>query len=289
MTRPHTISLISVSCLRDLPVACYAIEYAYKFIDFDQCYLIVPDNDCRAFARRLNPQIHVVAESDFFSHFNRNKVHDALSEQFKYRTNWYLQQLIKISASRALCEQGDVLIWDSDTVPLRKLNFQTHSGQIQFYRGKEFHAPYFQSINSLLNFEASNTVSFISQCFYLRKQWICAFVDYVEDTHRQPWPHAILSCLENKNYAEFSEYETLGAYIARFYPGEFQMTDRKWLRLGSSYLLGRENINDRRLARLGCEFDFVAFEHWDKPKFKHFLRFYRRGLADLISKRSPAQ
>lgn len=69
---------------------------------------------------------------------------------------WYLQQFIKLSYSR-LCKDDYYLVWDSDTVPVRKINFFDETTGLPYIDLKrEYHPRYFKTLKLLLGLEKNN-------------------------------------------------------------------------------------------------------------------------------------
>ena len=159
-------------------------------------------------------QYTVLDEREVLPHLNVNDVAEKLPESYKHRAGWYLQQLIKLAAIDYL-QAGDdqlMLIWDADTVPLKKLNFYK-DGRCIYFMGLEHHPPYFISLSRIINLTKLVNFSFIAQCFVLKKKWIKEFISELEELHKINWFEAILGQSDLTHPSGFSEYETLGNWL----------------------------------------------------------------------------
>jgi hypothetical protein len=180
------------------------------------------------------------------------------------RAGWYYQQLLKILALAILpAEEDDILlIWDADTLPMRKLTFSDAEGRLLYFTGAEHHQPYFDTINRLLGYGKKIDFSFVAQCLPVRKGWIRAFVDFVQARHGEGLVDAILANANLSLISGFSEYETLGAFIANTHLSDMALQTLPWERYGYSHFGSLEAVYDSEL--LGREFAYIAFEHWDR-------------------------
>ena len=77
------------------------------------------------------------------------------------RAGWYFQQFLKMHISRHPQISKHYLIWDSDTVMLKKIKFFDKSNKSIINTSKEFHKPYFQTIRNF-GLLKTNNFSFIS-------------------------------------------------------------------------------------------------------------------------------
>lgn len=74
--------------------------------------------------------------------------------KYEYRTGWIFQQLIKLLAWKYIPGLSEnYLVWDSDTVPYRKIRFYDFEKRIYFFcKSFDLHQPYFAHIRKLCPF-----------------------------------------------------------------------------------------------------------------------------------------
>lgn len=254
-------SVISVCCIRDINVWAVAAPQIINNIRADNYYVIVPSSDISKF-KEISPIEYIVLdEEEVLPHLNVNAVAERLPESYKYRAGWYLQQLIKLAAIDYLQAEDDrlMLIWDADTVPLKKLNFYK-DGRCIYFMGSVAHPPYFISLSRILNLSKLANFSFIAQCFVMKKKWIREFISELEELHKINWFEAILDQSDLSHPSGFSEYETLGNWLMARHKDEIAFNTSKWERLGSSRC-GLKNLEQYRLSNPNIL--FISFESWD--------------------------
>jgi hypothetical protein len=255
--------VISVCCAKDLPVWTIAAKKLLECVDARNYVVIVPESDEIDFRKKTPQAIEVINERRYTGYIER-----ILKPNFNRRNcgryGWYLQQLIKLSALEESREADVYLIWDADTVPLKKLRFR-NDGSLNYYKAAEHHFPYFDAIKRLLGLNKIVPHSFISQCFPIKGIWMKEFVHFVESRHDIPWIEAIISTTDFRIGSGFSEYETLGTFCFSHFPAEMSFLDSNWTRSGNSLIGSAERIYDPLVQPLLNRFDYAAFEVWDCP------------------------
>ena len=254
-------SIFSVCCARDIKVWKTAAPYIIKNISAKNYYIIVPEGDLELFRQASPPDYVVLSENEFLPSGTSDLIKKFLPKDYEYRSGWYLQQLIKIAALDKLPAQPDdiILIWDADTIPLKKLNFYKDD-RLLYFMGTENHAPYFNSIEKLLNISKSVNFSFIAQSFVFKKKWINEFIIELETLHKIPWVQSILEKSDLSHPSGFSEYETLGNWLMSKHKSEIAFNTASWERFGSSKC-GLNGIEEFKLRQPSCH--FISFESWD--------------------------
>ena len=253
---------VSVCHNKNADVWKIASKYIIKNINAKNYSVIVPDNEVELFKSISHPIFNVIEESKYltdFKYFDKLIPHNYLS-----RKGWYIQQYLKLAFSKDLDDNEIILIWDADTIPLKKLNFINKKGQLLFYTGKEFHSPYFTLIKNVLNLNKAIEGSFISQCMPLKVSWVHHFYKQLENTHKMKWDYILFSNIDYSEDSGFSEYETLGTYIFNHFPNEVQLIKNKWSRYGNDFTNGIRTLNPVLIYFLSLRFDYISFEAWHK-------------------------
>ncbi len=117
-----TLTLISVCCADDISVWAVASYCLISRIPAKSYVVIVPDQDVEQFLA-LSPAEYSVLPESLFVGGLKARIEARLPEYNRHRAGWYLQQFIKLAAVKHFGEYGDVLIWDADTVPLKRIRF----------------------------------------------------------------------------------------------------------------------------------------------------------------------
>jgi hypothetical protein len=223
----------------------------------------VPDDEVNFFVEITNPVWNIRAESDFLNGYSKDDIDGMMAGENVGRSGWYLQQFLKINAmiDPVLKDNDFVLIWDADTVPLKKIIYfeNTNNPKLQFYSGREYHIPYFITMKNIFNLERVGNFSFIAQNLPSKVAWVRKLIECSPD-----YIGLVLSSLQGKSASEFSEYETIGSFIFSRYPSSVMLNKRAWLRGGNSFFgLSRFSLVNRVILFIWSFFyDYVAFEKY---------------------------
>lgn len=264
--------LISASCARDAMVWRKAVTQIEAYIEPKSIYVVVPDCDW-AYFRSLGPDHAIVLrESDVL-----REILPSLDEAIRLAKNvrrrgWYVQQFAKLAVLFNLGEDGRYLIWDSDTVPLKKLSFWTPDGEPCFYIGDEIHPPYFEVIYRALGLDKQVAYSFISQCLPINSSSLRALRTALQCDGRL-WFEKLIESIDFSQGSGFSEYELIGTFLASRAPGGLALQQGQWLRGGRTKI--KDGSGHPASARIQRRvFDYVAYEQWNRGRgsFRHDLR-----------------
>lgn len=185
------------------------------------------------------------------------------------------------------------LVWDADSIPLRRLEFFKDS-KVLFEKSAEFHKPYFDTLEALNLKVRDSTLkkvapfSFISENMMIDSYKMCELLELIEQTHKKPFYKAILDCINPSDlgHSGFSEFESYGNFIAMKYPDSFEIITRKRDRFAKEFL--GVNPCNAMLEWYARSYEVCGIESWDKKndiitsilssKFARILppRFYKR-------------
>jgi hypothetical protein len=207
--------------------------------------------------------------------------YDKISSWNQAKTGWYFQQFLKMAYARR-CEYENYLVFDGDTVPLNPLNFYGRGGKSLFIKKGEYFAPYFNMIEFIFNGRIKREVdfSFIAESMLINREIMLELISAIENNNKLPGEYffekilngILLSGLDGR---EFSEFETYGNYVMRYYREHYDVMHIRSLREAGKFFstLPEKYILDY-LAR---DFDTVSFER------KH-ARDKPLGLQEYINK-----
>lgn len=98
-----------------------------------------------------DPRVRFVCEDSLYEGMTFARIKTILEQRDPgagRRTGWYFQQFLKM-AYALCCEAKAYLVWDGDTLPLRKLTFE-ENGKYLFNLKEEYHLPYFATMQKLI-------------------------------------------------------------------------------------------------------------------------------------------
>ena len=253
------ITLISVCHAKDIETWKVASKNIAKYVEADNYLVVVPDDSIDAFKLNTDKKFNVVSENSILNIFDINKLKRTINSE---RYNWYLQQFIKLELLSRLVLNENAIIWDADTIPLKKIRFFDEDNAPIFYSSNEYHLPYFKLIKKLLGFDKIITKSFIAQCFPVTHNISKHLFQEIEKFNSKPWFDALLDCIDSNENSGFSEYETLGTFISHKYPHLLKWNKKFWSRYGYS-VLRENNIKFKEIDKISLDhlnFDFLSFE-----------------------------
>ena len=269
--------VFSLCTIRDIDVWKISSNYIVDNINAKYYYLVVPPDDVLSFKNISNKMFDVLDETLFLQNV----------DQYEKLPNWYKQQIIKLNCLTML-RFGEIgLIWDSDTIPVKKLNFFKNN-VISFFPSNEYHEPYFDSISRLLNLKKIEQNSFVSQCFPIKYEWFENFKYEIEKKHNENWIKSIVNNFDYSVNNSFSEYETLGTFISHNYKDEYKFSNQYWIRRGYALFRAPEYLKYFKFLLKISPIYFIAFEKWDsKITIYSIFRKIIRKIKSLFKKSKP--
>ena len=145
------------------------------------------------------------------------------------RIGWYEQQFLKMSYS-LICKKEYYLIWDADTIPIKKVNMFENRYPI-FDIKSEHHQPYFITIGHLLPNLRFSKFSYISEHMIIKTEFMKNLIEQIEKNTnikgKNFWEKIIMS-IDKKEiiHSGFSEFETYGSFVDTYYPNYYK--HREW-------------------------------------------------------------
>ncbi|MEI9933484.1 MAG: DUF6492 family protein [Ferruginibacter sp.] len=213
-----------------------------------------------------NDRIVFIAEDTLIPGISLKKIKDYCLQLFsdEGRAGWYYQQFLKMGVSNYSTISNYYLVWDADTVPLRKLKFFDDKRRTLMVMRKEYHAPYFDTLKKLLLLDRQVDYSFVSEHMMIRKEIMHSLIHAIEVStiNGNGWIEKILHAVNKQEYfSGFSEYETYGNYLAKFYPKSFVGRNIRHRR--SAGLISQQP-GVLLLKWLSLKYSMASFEKWNK-------------------------
>lgn len=197
------------------------------------------------------------------------------------KTGWYFQQFLKFAWSFNPQAADYYLTWDSDTIPLQKISFISDDGKPFFLKKYEYNPSYFQTLEKLLGLKKENDFSFIAESMLFSKKIVKEIIENIEnnkDLSGLTFYEKILSLID---YADnprvaFSEFETYGTYVSKYYPDLYLTKEIIAFRMGAKkYGLTPTHYDLKRESK---KYETISFERWNK-----FIPLYN-NLQHLLSR-----
>ncbi|STQ86810.1 hypothetical protein LS73_008780 [Helicobacter muridarum] len=280
-----------VICLQklDSPLFSTMIEYVKAFIKPKDISIITHKTTIMQY-KQSYPDICFIDEDSLYPNLNYRAVCDKLLSLggAANRAGWYFQQFLKMAyapyslASSSNGGGGTYLIWDADTIPLVHLEFFNADSQILIEVAREYHKPYFDTLENLkipINQGAylhkAAPFSFIAENMMIESSLMNELISLIEQTHQKAFWESILEHINPKDLGAsgFSEYESYGNFIYTKYPHRIQATTRKRDRFAKR-LIG-DNPSESLLQWYKRSYEVIGIEWWDKTSFIYpFIQKY---------------
>jgi len=259
----HSCEVFLAARLRDFPVLLASTREIAALWDPQRITVAVPSADVKSVKVGLGPAVEVIDENAILKGFDRESFRSRPIPHFPRSFGWYLQQFLKIEYCRQSGAQH-CLVWDADTVPLVPLEFLDSDKRIFLTAAKEFHKPYFHTIEELFGVPAPSKTSFISQHMFVDCSAMRSMCRLIEEHHAVGhWTDALGRILEkHPDRANlFSEYETYANYMLLFEPNKVVTRELCWSRCESqrTWAVPRRQLAEARSAGLS----FAAYESKD--------------------------
>ena len=260
---------------RDYSFLKTTIRYVYKYLTPRRIYIITDFRFKRFLPKVIlsDDNCVIVDENTLLDGLNLEKLKILFSKLGRntMKSGWYFQQLLKMAfALSDYCDTDYYLSWDSDTVPLRKIDFFNQNGNPFFTMKSEHHAPYFVAIEKLLGIKRTNSLSYIAENMMFKKSIMIELINSIQSNtllEGNTWYEKIIYALEPENVSPmgFSEFETYGNYCFNHYTSLYEERTLPSFRAGG--LIQGRFVSDRILDKLSFDQATASFEIYDRPPF----------------------
>ena len=235
-------------------------------------FVIIGSDDIKDYIDNIE-NIIFIDENQLFNGLDIQKIKKILIEKTKsdQRAGWYFQQFLKMAYS-FICEDEYYLVWDSDTLPLKKIEFFSKSNN-PFFSYKSFEKNdlvYFNTINKIFNYNIklnSETKSYVVEHMLFKTEIMKELIFNIENNAElegNSFFEKILNSISKKhiNLSGFSEFETYVAFTRKNYPDLYEF--RHWNNLRCGKVFVGSSPNKKVLDWISKEFISISLERYDK-------------------------
>ena len=147
----------------------------------------------------------------------------------------------------------------------------------------EHHIPYFKTIDKLFCKEVTKSInrSFIAEHMLINKDCMLDMLAKIENNKMlkgKAFYEKIMYAIDKNDIqaSGFSEFETYGNYILKYYPHLYGMRTLRTLREGAA-MINKNDIDDKVLKWISSDYDTVSFEkhpyHKTSKLFRKIFKF----------------
>ena len=221
--------ICQVSLANNIPIIIENYKNFSKYYSNLTFFIICPNNQVKIFKEKLNKKnIYIINEDRVFKFSKFKELCEKISKNVNYkkkilkRLNWYYQQILKIVfiLNNNTCKNNNLVLWDADTLILKKINFFENNKSLNYGNVFEYHKPYFLTSMNLLDVKIPNKyLSSVNQFIsinpienkYIKKLLIKGKSKSINArTISKKIFKSIFKGNINFNHSMFSEYETFG-------------------------------------------------------------------------------
>ena len=272
--KKETLNICQVSLPGNLPIILENyrnFSNLYTDINF---YIICPKSQVSFFKKKLNYiNIYIISEDQIISFSKFKKISNNFLKKKNYykkiqpRLKWYYQQILKISFVIDFINKNkkNIIIWDADTIILKKIVFFKHNSSVSYGTTSEYHKAYYETNQKILkklpNYYISCLAQFISisiddnnilqkklNNFKKRKGSISYWLSHLVFK-------AICDTHYNYNGSMFSEYELIGQSKL-----VFKKNTQTLISGLREELNGKLTSIQKKIAKI-LGYSYIAYEH----------------------------
>lgn len=275
------MQIVSACIARDLPVYRLTCESLRRHIPDAEVHVITRKSDFIRFRDACGSELTLWDENSLLRDMTLKELMVMKFPFFPQGAGWYFQQFLKFAFVEVSNSDKNYLIWDSDTVLLRPLEFFDPEGRVYHTKANEHHRPYFETFEQLFGVEAKREFSFISQHQMIDKSILRQMLGEIENRHPEDgkWPWAIMNNLRGEGSNLFSEYETYGHYTKWKHPETVRFRGLEWTRNGER--LAGYPPDPAKIATLSEKYSFAAFEKYFSIK-NRIMRTLRKLRGEKV-------
>ncbi len=245
------------------------IEYYFKYLPVDRMVIIGDASGKQMFCG--DERVEFLDEETLYPGMTKLRVRELVVEGGGHftRSNWYFQQFLKMAYAYR-CQGDAYLIWDADTIPVRKLNF-FEGGKPQFSYCQEYFPDYYNTIDRLFNGRVKGVAGkcFIVEHMVILKSYMQEMLQVICDNpglQGSNFYERILHAVDRKAMKDsgFSEFETYATYMLKEHEGIYGIRRLQACRYGL-VLMGYKMDPEKEKWLSESNLDTISFEHFCRP------------------------
>jgi len=177
----------------------------------------------------------------------------------KERTNWYKQQFIDLFQ---VVTSDHYLQVDADICFNRKVNV-IENGKPSFLFGKDQdHTPYRELTQKLFGFGREYPYSFINEMMYFKRDVIQSLVETTGLNKYGVFELIINEVNKTQEESGFSEYDTYGNYVVKYFKDSYNYTHLNVLRTSKRRLWKKEEMQTLINKHKNSDYDVIAYHSY---------------------------
>lgn len=262
------MQLVMIVSTEDVKRAIKNLEFIEKYISVDEV-VVIGNEETGLIVEKSDKKLCFLREDTIYPGMNYNSIATFIRKCSgkEGRTGWYLQQFLKM-AYAFVCKDDYYLVWDGDTIPVRKIELFDSEGHPFMALKEEYNKPYFDTMEKLFGFGKEREESFISEHMLIHTGYMKEMIEEIgkkADLVGEMFFEKILSAVvpDMLSGSGFSEYETYGTYVTKKHPELYKCISYSSCRHTVS-MIGL-NPSAEQIQWLAGKYEAISFEKWDSP------------------------
>ena len=264
------ISLVIPIISKDFYKISYNFKFYINFIDDIKNVVFIGNEEIENLVKEmissLNFPINFINEKLLLDVDKIKQLIKKRNETAVIRSGWYIQQFLKMVYSN-ITKDKFYLVWDSDTIPVKKVNMFKKNGKPFFDVKTEYYESYFITMKNIFpELGKKYDYSFISEHMIINTKLMKNMINRISENNNligNTWYEKIINNIEIKYLSQsgFSEFETYGTFVKEHYSQVYSIRPWKSLRFGNLYF-NPKFLTDNDIKKLSRHYNSISFEKW---------------------------
>ncbi len=221
-------------------------------------------------------EVHFINEDNIIPGLTLNKIKEIKKDisGTERRSGWYFQQFIKMAYAQ-ICNDEYYLVWDSDTIPIKKIVFFDRDGKpyLDYREHVKYDECFFRTQKVLMTNKKLNRTtdnSFICEHLLVNVHIMRNLLHDLEifgTAQKHTFFENIMYSISKDliNLSGFSEFETYASYVMNEYPNTHIL--RYWRNLRNAGIYIGKNLSKSNVKWLSESFDVISVEDFNPQWF----------------------
>ena len=292
----NRLNICQVSLSGNISIIIENINQFYKHYNNCKFYIICPRREKKYFLKKINDKnFEIIEEEKLISIQKFKKIANSFLIKTNYynaiqpRLAWYYQQALKISFVINFVKRNNkpIIIWDADTILLKKINFFREKISEKYGNTSEFHKAYYITNKKILKKLPNYYISCLSQFIAVTPREIDYLIKKLNKCIRKKkstakWISSIMMNSISKSHhsyngSMFSEYELIGQSNLLY-----SYNNQKLISGVREHLNGRLTYLQLFIVKI-LGYSYVAYEHsHENSNSKNMLKRNQKWVSFIL-------
>ena len=264
------ISLVIPIIAKDFYKINYNFKFYINFIDDIKNVVFIGNEETENLVKEMNSSlnfsINFINEKLLIDVDKIKQLIKKRNETAVIRSGWYIQQFLKMAYSN-ITQDKYYLVWDSDTIPVKKVKMFKNNGKPFFDVKTEYYESYFITMKNIFpELGKKYDYSFISEHMIINTKLMKNMINRISENNNligNTWYEKIINNIDIKYLSQsgFSEFETYGTFVKEHYSQVYSIRPWKSLRFGNLYF-NPKSLTDKDIKKLSKNYNSISFENW---------------------------